>query len=423
MDSLAAYLRDHHFPALFIDGLGWDHARGSAIFSVRDRSLDFHLIAQKRGVQIIVCEADRTVLRDRGTLRRFQRLVAQSWHEHILIFHSEEPRTQVWQWAIRRSDGQRVRHREHPFRSAEPPAAFLARLSNLRFALEDEDTITLLDATRRVQATLDADAELNLFAKHPIYAARSDELARAMPNGGPEAFRAFVEFHLPLARWFAKQWFRSLGIELEDAEQIAAIGLAEAARRFRLDKGCQFSTYACHWLRCTFQRYGPQMIRPIRVPVHLFWKCRSLRRKLDRLLPSGPAAVRIEEAGLEAADPKFASRYAAVQRAFAVRTLSDRREAEFHAVRRIPELDDDPEPPDMPIPIRDAIERLDEREARIIRLRFGFEGRSHSLQAIGEVEHVTRERIRQIQNRALRRLRKLLVPMAASSYSPSSASS
>lgn len=114
VDSLAAYLREHQFPALFIDGLGWDHAQGSTTLQVRDHSLDFRVIAQKRGVQVVVCQAGRAVLWNRGLLRRFQALVGRAWHEHVPIFFSEEPRKQVWQWAVRRPDGRRLRHREHP---------------------------------------------------------------------------------------------------------------------------------------------------------------------------------------------------------------------------------------------------------------------------------------------------------------------
>ena len=76
--------------------------------------------------------------------RKVQRIVVQTYHEHILIYCCEQPRKQVWQWAIRMPDGRKLRHREHPFFSDSPPASFLARISGLQFTLAEEENATLL---------------------------------------------------------------------------------------------------------------------------------------------------------------------------------------------------------------------------------------------------------------------------------------
>ena len=107
---------------------------------------------------------------------------------------------QVWQWAIRLPDGRKVRHREHPFLSACPPGRFLNRLQGLRFTLDEEENASLVQTLERVQHVLDTAADLNLFARYPSYAERSDELARAMLTGDQQALHRFVVFHMPLAR-------------------------------------------------------------------------------------------------------------------------------------------------------------------------------------------------------------------------------
>lgn len=415
MDSLVAPLREHQFPALFIDGLGWDHAHGSATFQVRDRTLDFRVIAQKRGVHGVMCAADRTVLWDRTLLRRFQALVGRLWHEHVLIFFSEEPRKQVWQWAVRQPDGRKLRHREHPFFSDSPPAGFLGRLERLRFSLAEEESVTLLDAVDRVRTALDVSADLDLFARWPSYAVRSNELARAMQSGNPASFRTFVEFHLPLARWVAARWYRGLSLDLEDAEQIATIGLIQAAQRFQPDRGILFSTYAYYWIRQALQRYGPDQAMFIRVPVHVYHECRALQKKFDRLRSSvGDVGIAREQLGLELENPKLARYWFCFQRASSVDTLSERKLPAFREARGIVDSVDDPADvatrQASSASIREAISRLHPRQARIVRLRFGFDGPPMTLAEVAEREGVSRERVRQIQEKALERLHRWLDP-------------
>src|SRR5581483_4313223 len=184
---------------------------------------DFHFraVAQKRGLVVFHCETDRTILADRRTLRTAQKQLLKSFHEHVLIFTCEQPRKQVWQWAFHRPDNLPVRHREHPFFSADPPPAFVARLEKLRFGLDEEEGASLVDARRRIAAALDVDAEQNLFAGKPRLARKSDELARQMRAGIPGAYQRFVVLHLGLARRFSRRLTRWFGMEPGDAEQIA----------------------------------------------------------------------------------------------------------------------------------------------------------------------------------------------------------
>jgi RNA polymerase sigma factor (sigma-70 family) len=257
MESPAPFLGEHRFKAMFTNLLGWDHANNALKVSAAGRDFSFTSVAHKRGLQVLHASTENLVLINRGLLRNVQRLVAKTFHEHILIFSCENPRKQVWQWAIFLPDGRKVRHREHPFFSHLPPEPFLNRLGNLRFTLDEEENATLMDALDRVRRVLDTSADLNLFVKHPRYAERSAELFAAAKNGDVRALHRFLVFHLPLARKISTRLCRWFGMLPEDAEQIGFFGLMEAARRFRPELGCQFSTYATPWVKQVCQRYGP----------------------------------------------------------------------------------------------------------------------------------------------------------------------
>ncbi|MEZ6081633.1 MAG: hypothetical protein R3C56_39975 [Pirellulaceae bacterium] len=127
-------------------------------------------------------------------LRRVQKQLIRQHHEHIIVYHSDEPLKQVWQWAIHQDDGRKVRHREHPFLSCSPPEPLLERLANLRFTLDEEENATIVDAMARTRRALDVIPEQELFARFPTYAKQSDVLAVAMRAGEPGHLIAFVNF-------------------------------------------------------------------------------------------------------------------------------------------------------------------------------------------------------------------------------------
>jgi RNA polymerase sigma factor (sigma-70 family) len=414
MDAMADYLRDHRLPALFIDGLGWDRASGAQAHAADGHSLSFQTIAHKRGLQVLWCTTDRVVLLNRGLLRKFQDLVARAAHEHILIFSSEEPRKQVWAWCVRLPDGRKHRHREHSFFSEAPPGPFLQRLEQLRFSLEEEDGVSLIDALDRVRRVLDTTPDLNLFAKRPKCAGRSDELARAMQGGDVSAFHGFILLHLGLARKLSTCLQRWFAMPEEDAGQIAVIGLIAAARRFRPERGFQFSTYAAWWIKQACQRYGPDAALLIRVPLYAFWSCFRHAIDLERLRTAGgPSAVRAQLAEFELLNPKLAALWHAYLRARNVGTLSDR-----HLLREAQSIPDSShmhvdslQQSDTAGQIWTALKRLRRRDAEVIRLRYGLDCEEHTLDQVGQLMNVTKERIRQIQKRAEHKLRSLLGKM------------
>lgn len=160
MGDLRGKLGAHDFRALFIELLGWDHVHGGAAVTVDGTSYRFEWVAEKRGFVAIICQTDRYTLFNRQRLRVLQRELVKIAHEHIVIYICDEIRKQVWQWAAHRPDGRRLRHREHPFFSSTPPEPLVQRLQGLRFTIEEEERLTIIECLARVRSALDTDSEL-----------------------------------------------------------------------------------------------------------------------------------------------------------------------------------------------------------------------------------------------------------------------
>lgn len=402
MDEFTTHLSGHDFKTLFVETLGWDHASGTLEAVADERAFRFVIIAHKRGFQVIHCAADRYTLFNRRRLRSLQKQLLKFAHEHIVIYSCDAPRKQVWQWAVHLPDGHRLRHREHPFFSSAPPDALVSRLTGLRFSLAEEERITLVDALDRVRAALDTRAELELFVNKPWYAERSDRLAVAMRAGGPAEFHAFVLFHRPLAKWGARRLHRWLGMDEEDAEQIGMIGVLRAARGFKPELGFQFSTYATRAIHQNCHRLGPKEALLVRVPAAVYWPYMRIRRAAERLdVRFGPASGSRFLDRIADRDDLFRRRWTRFRAATEVRSLSDRREPEYETARLLAAPDGDPVAALLCAStsqfVASALESLAPDDARIIRLRYGLDGEPQTLEAIGQLFGVTKERIRQRQ--------------------------
>jgi RNA polymerase sigma factor (sigma-70 family) len=406
MGGVGAALAEHAFEHLFIECLGWDRLRGTTTATWKDTSLQLTAIAHKRGFAVLHCSTHRTVLANRGLLRAVQRQIRRTYHEHILIYSCETPRKQVWQWATTLPDGRRILHREHPFFSNDPPKRLLERIEGLGVRMDEEEQTTLTDVLRRVHAALAPDSEWNLFAKYPWYAAESDRRAMAMKRGEPGAFERFVEFHMPLARFFGRRLRRWFDMDPEDAEQTAMIGLIEAARRFDPERGYQFSTYAGYRIRQCCQRYGLKWGLRLHVPTHDFWTCYKLEFIETKLIAThGPyeARLRFAEELQEAGVSPEQWRHYPLARHFCVFSDIDRRQ-----LAKLDRPDGSPSKTYEADAARDAVERalasLLPRQARILKLRYGIGQPECTLQKIAEMFNLTRERIRQIQKAAEKKL-------------------
>jgi RNA polymerase sigma factor (sigma-70 family) len=410
MGGVGAALAEHAFEHLFIECLGWDRLRGSITATWKDTTLQLTAIAHKRGFTVLHCSAHRTVLANRRLLREIQRQVRRSYHEHIIIYSSEMPRKQVWQWVIEQA-GRRLRHREHPFFSNDPPKRLIERIEGLAIGMGEEEQTTLIDVLDRVRTALSPDPEQNLFAKYPWCAARSDQLAMAMKRGEPGALQKFVEFHHRLAKHWSKKLIRWFDMDPEDAEQTAFIGLMEAARRFDPDRGYQFSTYAGHWLHQVCRRYGLEWGLPIHVPHHYYWTCYKLEfRETELLATHGPYEARrrfeveLQKAGVT---PEQWRHYRLARHVYRFSEVDRGERASLNPPERANTTtyaEDDT--------TKQAIERalgsLHPRQARILKLRYGIGQAECSLQEVGDLLGLTKERIRQIQQKAEQRLGRIL---------------
>jgi len=357
---------------------------------------------------IFACDVHRTDLANRSLLRRHQRELRKLYHEHILIHYCETPRKQVWQWVTSTRDGRRVIHREHPFFSDNPPPRLLARLQQLAIPMELEEQTTLVDVLDRVRTALQPDAELNLFARRPWYAKESDRLAMELKLGKSGAYSKFVEFHMPLARKASRMLVRWFGMESEDAEQTAMIGLLQAAHRFDPDKGFQFSTYASYWLRQCCQRYGLEWGLPIRMPTHVFWPCYQLTFIRNELIATyGPIEAEIhfaaecEVAGVSIEQwdnfchAQHVEHFSDVPRRERPIVLDDHDDAGSEDSAITMEFES---------AVHAAIESLKPRQQLILKLRYGFGDSAHTLQQVADQLGITRERVRQIQSKAEQKL-------------------
>ena len=405
MHGIEVSLTQHAFETLFIERLGWDRIHTTHSIKVRDEVIELTAVAHKRGFTVFVCPCHRTVLANRQLLRAVQRQLRKSHHEHILIHYCETPRKQVWQWSTTIGDGRRILHREHPFFSNSPPPRLLQRLSELAVTFEEEEQTTLTDVLQRVRHALLPDSELNLFAKRPEYAAKSDRLAMAMKQGDADAFSEFVEFHMPLARQASRMLVRWFDMDADDAEQTAMIGLIEAARRFYPERGFQFSTYAGYWIRQCCQRYGLQ----IRVPPHIFWRCYRLVFERTRMI-----ATHGERDGLQEFDA-FRERegisskqWTSFWTACHVHFLSELSTVQTDRAdsRQDSPVLDDAVSDEVCAEFQRSLKTLPGRQAEVLRLRYGIGEREHTLQEVAERLGITRERVRQIQVKAEEKLEK-----------------
>jgi RNA polymerase primary sigma factor len=229
---------------------------------------------------------------------------------------------------------------------------------------------------------------------------------------GEEARAHLIKANTRLVVSIAKR-YRGLGLSFLDLIQAGNLGLIRAADRFDYRRGYKFGTYATWWIRQAVTRAVSQHGRTIRIPVHMVDQIRKLIRTAQRMeqdLGRQPTPEEISErTGLEPDRIRWMLRVS-------MRPIS--LEKPVNDEEAASEFGDFIEDEDVPSPadwaehneLRQELERmlttLTPREARVLRLRFGLEGdHPYTLKEIGEKLGVTRERVRQIQQQALGRLR------------------
>jgi RNA polymerase primary sigma factor len=278
--------------------------------------------------------------------------------------------------------------------------------------------------TERERGSYDADTAIKLYLREigQVKLLTPQEeivLAARIKKGDKKAREHMIKANLRLVVKIARD-YEGIGLPLLDLISEGNIGLMKAVERFDPSKGGKLSTYGSWWIKQSIKRALANQSKTIRLPVHLVDKISKMRRIGMRLQ---------EELGREPTDDEVAfemglttsrvaqMRLAAVRPASLDASIGDEDSNTFAEVVQ-DEAADTPyeqlEEKTVTSMLQEMVTTLDPREATILRARFGLDGGTEkTLEEVGEKFGVTRERVRQIQNIALRKMRKMIEKLEA----------
>ena len=274
------------------------------------------------------------------------------------------------------------------------------------------------------RGTYDGDTALKLYLREIglvklLTPAEEIELAAKIKKGDKKARELMIKANLRLVVKIAHD-YEGFGLPLLDLVSEGNIGLMKAVERFDPSKGGKLSTYGAWWIKQSIKRALANQSKTIRLPVHLVDKISKMRRvtmKLHEVFGREPTDEELgDEMGISSSRVAM-MRTAAIRPASLDAPIGDDESNTYAEVVQDENADtpyEELEEKTVTGMLQQMVEKLDQRESTILRYRFGLDGGpERTLEEVGERFGVTRERIRQIQNLALNRLRRMIEKLEA----------